>query len=123
MVPGNLSLVSIAALKLLDVLPDQQIKHPVTFRTAKTAVLNKILIGGLTCRTDHLMGFFLLLVLSDPQKARQQLSQRKLTVKDSRIRAKIHLLGTLGTEMMFCLDAINHLSILNIGLSDLTAFT
>ena len=55
-----LSGVTHIALKLPDLIVDQQIKDAVAVRTAKPAVFYKIIIAGATGRTDDLTGLFFL---------------------------------------------------------------
>ncbi len=54
-----LSGVTHIALKLPDLIVDQQIKDAVAVCAAKTAVFHKIIIAGATGWTDDLAGLFL----------------------------------------------------------------
>ena len=47
------------ALKLFDLVIDQQVKDTVAVCAAKTAVFHKIIIAGATGWTDDLAGLFL----------------------------------------------------------------
>ena len=112
------------ALQLFDLIMDQKIKDAVAIRTSKTAVLNKLFIAGPAGRTYDLAGLFFLLSLSrNTSKAGQQLSKWEFSLKDRRIRAKIHFLCTLGTVIMFRADSIGNFRILDICFSYFTTLT
>ena len=58
------------ALKLLDLVIDQQVKDTVAVRAAKTAVFHKIIVAGAAGRADNLAGLFFLIGFPlYPQKA------------------------------------------------------
>ena len=122
-VSGAFAFVGIAALQLFNVFTDQQIKYPVAIGASKPAVFDKFFICRPASGANYLMGLLLLVLLPDAQQAGQQLPQRELTVKNSGIRAKIHLFGTLGTKMVLRLYAIDHLGILDIGFPDFASLT
>jgi len=117
------ALVGVISLKLANLLSDQQVKYAVTVRTAELTVLYKLSITRLAGRTNHMGRHLLFLRLTDSQKSRQQLSKRKLAVKNCGIRTKIQFFRTLGAEMMFRLHSAHDLCILNIGFPHFTAFT
>ena len=118
------ALMTVTALQLLYIVPDQKIKHTIAIRTAKTAVLHKFLIGHAACRTYYLLELAVLFLrLLTAQKSGDQLRQRKLSIKNCGVSTKIHLFGTLGTEMMLRPHTIDNFHILNTCFPDLTSLT
>ena len=112
-----LSFMVHTALDPLNVLTHEQIKDPVTVRTAEPAVLHKIAVCRMAGGTYDLIQPRILLFRFLPgqtEEIGQQLSDGIIRIKHGRIMAKIHFSGTLTAKIMLRLYAIDHLGVANI---------